>query len=239
MSKRLKFFLGHLCISLFFAAIVLILIFFVWYPMPLDQALGVRHLIVMMIIIDVCIGPIFAWFVYKEGKKSLKFDLTVVILLQISAFVYGFYSLAKGRPAWVVYETYAFHIVKASDISVAHLDSALPEYRHASWFGPKFVSLQTPPKKVLLKNLQKNTIAMDHPMYYRSLNISLNTLKNAVFPLEQLYQYNSKSDVDKFLNKYPVATGWLSLSGSGQDMVVLMKKETGEVIKIVNLRPWK
>ena len=75
MSKRLKFFLGHLILSFLIALIVIGIVFFIWYPSPFTQAVGVTHIFLMMLAIDVIIGPILGLLVYKEGKKTLKMDL--------------------------------------------------------------------------------------------------------------------------------------------------------------------
>ena len=40
LSKRQKFFLGHLGLSLSLAVIILMWVFFCWYPSPLAQAVG-------------------------------------------------------------------------------------------------------------------------------------------------------------------------------------------------------
>ena len=56
MSKRIKFFLGHLAISIVVAIIIIGLVFFVWYPAPLAKAIGVTHIFLMLIAIDVIIG---------------------------------------------------------------------------------------------------------------------------------------------------------------------------------------
>ena len=84
MSKRLKFFLSHLSISLMIALCVVGLVFFIWYPTPLATAVGVTQIFLMMLAIDVTVGPILGFIVYKEGKKTLKMDLTVIILLSIN-----------------------------------------------------------------------------------------------------------------------------------------------------------
>ena len=57
----------------------------------------------MLLAIDVILGPLLGLLVYKEGKKSLKFDLSVIILIQIAALCYGVFSIEQGRPAWLVY----------------------------------------------------------------------------------------------------------------------------------------
>ena len=112
MSKRVKFFLGHFCISLFIASIVVGMVFFIWYPSPLAKAVNVTHIFLMMLMIDVIIGPVLGLLVYKDGKKTLKFDLTVIILIQLSALCYGVYTIAQGRPVWIVYSVDRFELVK-------------------------------------------------------------------------------------------------------------------------------
>ena len=72
MSKRISFFIKHLIVSLSIAFLIVCAVFFVWYPFPLANAVGVTHLFLMMLIIDVIIGPVLGFIVYKEGKKSLK-----------------------------------------------------------------------------------------------------------------------------------------------------------------------
>jgi len=72
MSKRIQFFLGHLAISIAIALFFIALVFFVWYPAPLAKAVGVTQIFLMLIAIDVIIGPFLTLLVYKEGKKTLK-----------------------------------------------------------------------------------------------------------------------------------------------------------------------
>ena len=56
--------------------------------------------------------------------------------------------------------------------------------------------------------------------------------------LELLPQYNDKTVVEKTLAKYPQATAFLPMEASTVDMTVLINHK-GEVVKIVDLRPWQ
>ncbi|WP_392390287.1 hypothetical protein [Acinetobacter radioresistens] len=58
-------------------------------------------------------------------------------------------------------------------------------------------------------------------------------------PFSTLKQLNNPTRVDQLLKQYPEATAWVPLKASAVDMVVLLNKEKAEVIKIVDLRPWK
>ncbi|MEG2832300.1 MAG: type IV pilin accessory protein, partial [Bacilli bacterium] len=67
MNSRSKFFLGHLLISFLIALFIVGVVFFIWYPSPLAKAVGVTHIFLMLIVIDVIVGPFLGLLVYKKG----------------------------------------------------------------------------------------------------------------------------------------------------------------------------
>ena len=244
MSKRLKFFLSHLSISFLIALFVVGLVFFIWYPSPLAQAVGVTHIFLMMLAIDVIVGPVLGLLVYKEAKKTLKFDIAVIIALQVSALCYGVYSIEQGRPAWLVYYVDRFELVRKNDIILDHIDQAQQKFQHVSWTKPQFVAIKS------AKNVQQHNNDMfievlggislaQQPERYIELIQAKTQIQQRVLPLKELEQYNSKVNVKKTLAKHPKADAWLPLKANAVDMVVLVNRETATIIKIVDLRPWK
>lgn len=242
MSKRLKFFLSHLSISLIIALLVIGLVFFVWYPSPLAQAVGVTHIFLMLLAIDVIIGPVLGLLVYKEGKKSLKFDLTVIIFLQLTALCYGIYSIEQGRPAWLVYNVDRFELVRKNEIVDQNINQAKPQFQQLSWLKPQFVATE------FAKNTQQRSDDMfaevlggislaQRPERYVELSKAKKQMQQRAQKLELLQQYNNKTDVKKILTKYPQATAFLPLKASAVDMTVLIDQKAN-VVKIVDLRPW-
>ena len=243
MSKSIKFFLSHLSISLFIAILVMGLVFFVWYPVPLASAVGVTHIFLMMLVIDVIIGPILGLLVYKEGKKSLKFDLIVIILIQLSALCYGVYSIAEGRPAWLVYTVDRFELVRNNEIIADHIQNAQKQYRQPSWLKPQFVAIE------FAKDMQQRNDDMftevlggvsiaQKPERYVELSTVKNQIQQRAQRLDVLDNFNNQQQVAKILSQYPQADAWLPLKANAVDMVVLINKEKAQVVKIVDLRPW-
>lgn len=96
MYERLKFSGYHLLISIIMALAATLLVFIIWYPPPLHLATGVTSIFLMLLIIDVTLGPLLTLIVYKPGKKTLVMDLTVIACLQIAALAYGLHSVADG-----------------------------------------------------------------------------------------------------------------------------------------------
>ncbi|MGO1061984.1 TfpX/TfpZ family type IV pilin accessory protein [Acinetobacter lwoffii] len=244
MSSRLKFFLSHLAISFVIAFFVIGIVFFVWYPYPLAKAAGVTQLFLMMLTIDVIIGPLLGLIVYKQGKKTLKVDLGVIILLQIAALCYGIYSIEQGRPVWLVYNVDRVQLIRKNEILEASLQKALPQYQQTSWLKPQYVGvelakdIQTRNDDTFAEALGGISIAQK-PERYVPLDKVKNQIQKRALPLKELEQYNPKTEVEKTLAKYPKADAWLPLKANAVDMAVLVNKESASIIKIVDLRPWQ
>lgn len=139
-SKKTSYFIKNLLASIFIGLSALLVVYWLWYPAPLATATGANKLILMLVLIDIIIGPLLGLIVYKEAKKSLKFDLACIVVLQLSAFVYGVWHIADGRPAWVVFNADRFELVRNNE--VIHDEEVKPQYQSAAWTGPQFVAIQ-------------------------------------------------------------------------------------------------
>lgn len=241
MSKRFKFFIGHLSISLLIALLAILLVFCVWYPSPLAAAVGVTHIFLMLIAIDVILGPILGLLVYKEGKKSLKMDLSIIIIIQLMAFGFGFYSIAQGRPAWIVFNQNSFELIRVNDIYTEHPESIPEEFKNNPYLGPKYVATR-PSNNITMRSNDIFAEALggislaQRPERFVEINQQSEKIMSSAKPIEQLNQFNSLDSVQKVLKQYPQANGWIPLKAIQQDMVVLMNQE--QVVKVVDLRPW-
>lgn len=243
MSKRLKFFLSHISISIFLALAAIVMVFFIWYPSPLASAVGVAHIFLMLLVIDVILGPLLGLLVYKEGKKTLKFDLSVIIFIQIAALCYGVFSIEQGRPVWLVFNVDRFELVRKNDIVLEKIDQAQSQFQHIPWLKPQYAATE------FAKNIEQRNDEMfaevfsgisiaQRPERYAELSQAKNQIQKRALPLKELEQYNLKTEVERTLAKYPDANAWLPLKANAVDMVVLINEEKVEVIKIVDLRPW-
>lgn len=243
MNNRIKFFLSHLCISVLVALIVICVVFVLWYPSPLAKAAGVTHIFLMLLVIDVILGPLLGLLVYKEGKKTLKMDLTVIILIQISALSYGLYSIAQARPVWIAFNHDRFELVRNNELKTENITHAQPQYRQPTWLQPQYVAVK---QAVDLQEQQieqmsaiLNGISLaQYPERYIAIDQAKTQIQSQVRDLSQLKQWNDEKKIQAVFSQHPHANGWLPLETYGLAMVVLINKEKAEVIKIVDLRPW-
>lgn len=243
MNKSFKVFLTHLGLSTFVALIVVFLVFGVWYSAPLYSAVGVTHVFLILLAVDVCLGPLLTLVIYKPAKKTLIFDLTVIALLQLSALGYGLYAVAEGRPAWLVYSVDRFELIRVLDVEERNIEKAKNGYQAPSWFKPQWVAVTAPETQQEKNNILFEAIAggsdvSAYPHLYQPLVEQKNRINKRMRSLTELSEYNPPEDVSHVLSRNPNASGWLPLQANNQDMVVLINIDNLEQPTIVDLRPW-
>lgn len=130
----------HLLISAAIAAVVLTLMLALWYPPPLFEAMGGNDLALILIGVDVVIGPLLTWIIFKPGKWGLRFDLTAIAVFQIAALLYGSHIIYLARPAFVVFVKDRFEVVSAVELQPERLAAArFEQFRKPPLTGPVLV----------------------------------------------------------------------------------------------------
>ena len=244
MSPRIKFFIKHLSASFIVALLVLGWVFTLWYPAPLAKATGVTHIVLLMIAIDVIIGPVLGFIIYKAHKKSLKFDLMVIVLLQIFALGYGVYSVSEGRPVWTVFNGNRFELIRNNELLDVSVDSSVDnEYYHPSLLGPKYVAVKIAEdslerKKNMFDEVMGDISLAQRPERYVAIAEANGRIIETAEDISDLKNYNSEQAVDSILDSYPNASSYLGLKANAIDMTVLLDNK-GNTIDIVDLRPWQ
>lgn len=242
-SLRLRYFLTHLLISAVIASMSLGLVLGVWYEIPLAQAVGVGKVIIILLCIDVILGPLLTLIVAKENKTSLKFDLIVIALLQFLALSYGLYTVSLGKPVWIVFDQVRFELVQKHMVMRESQEKIAPQYQKESWFKPQWVAVRESKNAkeqndwLTLELTEAISPAM-RPVLYTSLSENMNRVLEKKISLDDLKKFNELEQVQKILEKYSNADGYLPLKASEIDMVVLVDSKDKNFIQIVDLRPW-
>lgn len=103
VSNRFQAFGIHMSLSLLVFIILAAVIYFSWYPGFLFHYDGGLQGMKLIAGVDFFIGPVLTLCVYKISKKSLKFDLTCIALMQVACLSGGMWTVAKTRPIAIVY----------------------------------------------------------------------------------------------------------------------------------------
>lgn len=135
----------HLALSILVIGSIALTAFLLWYPHKLYNVAGIDRILLIMLGIDLTAGPLLTLIVFRSGKPSLKFDLTVIAIAQLAFLGYGLNTLWQGRPAFLVGTPETFTLVFASEINEADLAQApKPEWRTLPWNGPHLVATTMP-----------------------------------------------------------------------------------------------
>jgi len=244
MPTRIVAFLIHLTVSAVIALIAALLVYRLWYPAPLHEALGVTRIFLLLLLVDITLGPIFTLVIFKVGKKTLVTDILAIGCLQLSALGYGLWTVAEGRPVWIVYNSDRFDVVTVVDIDIRQLDKALAQYRSIPWSGPKWVGAVKPddPEQrnhILFEALQGGSDIAQRPHLYRPLTEMAEAIRKRALPLEKLIDVNDRTTVRSALQNWPRASSWVPLMARDKPMVVLLGEDKNEVIAIIDLKPWR
>lgn len=138
--SRWRAFAIHLLISVLIAGSVAAVLFLVWYPPKLLGFAGAEGLLFLMAGIDIVVGPLLTLIVFKAGKKSLKFDLTVIALAQAAFLAYGVWTSWVSRPVYIAAVKGDLEVVFANDIAADELAKAKdPSYASLPWGKPRLV----------------------------------------------------------------------------------------------------
>lgn len=146
LRPRLMAAFVHLCISGAIAYLLALVVFVFWYPSPQREMVGGSELFLLVVAVDVVMGPLLTAVVFnaKKTRAHLARDLSVIAALQLAALSYGAHTVWLARPAILAFEVDRYRVVTAADLEESSLKEAPPELRSLPWTGPRTVSAIKP-----------------------------------------------------------------------------------------------
>ena len=247
--NRFQAFSYHLGTSLLIGLSAAALVFLLWYPWPLPVATGVTGIFLLLLSVDVTIGPIITLIVFNPAKKELKRDLAIIFLLQITALLYGMHAVWVARPVYEVFCVDRFDLVLANDLTDEKMAKVSDvNFKSIPWRAPQLAAVKMPDKQedrndVLFSAAFGGDDLLQLPQFYVPYEAGKTQVLAKLQPLEKLKDFNSgnKAAVDNLIGKYAdnkEGVGFLPLRGKVQDLTVIVEKNSAKVLEIVELVPW-
>ncbi|MCL2872371.1 MAG: type IV pilin accessory protein [Betaproteobacteria bacterium] len=237
----------HLTISFVIACTVTLLICFILYPGFYFYLSGGFKLLFLIVGVDVFIGPLLTLIVYKKGKKNLIFDLSVIVLLQMVALVYGVHTMWVARPVYNVFEVDRFVVVTPVSINGESLAKAKPEYQKLPWNGPKLVGAEKPTNpdeqyKMVISGLSGADIET-YPQYYVPFESQKAQVAKKAKPLSELRGKTPETAklIDDFLRSQKGKEEdyrYLPMKGFSPDFMVMVVTLDGTPVTGLAIDPW-
>jgi hypothetical protein len=108
---------AHLVLSGLVIGTIALAAFVNLFPAGLHHAAKLDRLLGVMLMVDIVAGPLLTLILYRRGKPGLRFDLTMIALLQILFLAYGLSTLWRSRPLFLVGSQQAFALVFANEVA--------------------------------------------------------------------------------------------------------------------------
>ncbi|MDA8390478.1 MAG: hypothetical protein M0Z76_07085 [Gammaproteobacteria bacterium] len=163
--SRMQAFAVHMALTAAALVIVFVITRFWWYPYPLLRADGAVQAYALLVGGSLTLGPLLTLMVFKPGKKSLRWDLAVIGLLQAGAFAFSTHVLYAHRIQMVVYAQKSFYALDA-----AHIARIGPKGRAllaAARMRPFYVYVHLPHNKRALWAAEIRTLQGEPPIFLR------------------------------------------------------------------------
>ena len=238
----------HLALSALVAVTAFVGIYAIWYPGELFGLAGGRTLFLILAGVDVVLGPVLTTIVYRHGKKGLAFDLAVIAIVQVAALAYGVWVLFEARPVYITFVRDRFELVRANEIDPAELAKAPGAYAALPLDGPRYASVRMPKDPdEQLRVMMSGASGVDIqrlPQYYVSYDDGRADVRAKAKPLAALQALNPKSPdavarIVERSGKPEARLGFLPMRAGRQDYTVIVDTQAGDVVDIVDLRPWE
>jgi len=204
----------HLFVSASVAAVAALVVFLLWFPPPYAAISGGLSLFVLLVSVDVVLGPALTAIAASPSKpaRELRRDLAVIVAIQLAAFAYGIHAIALARPVVLSFEVDRMRVVTAADIEEGSLMKAPASLRKLSWSGPVVIAAVKPtdPDEVL-RSIQLGLAGTDLSMIpgnWREFESQHDAAWLAARPVARL------------LAQYPRALGEVDAAASGAGVAV-------------------
>jgi hypothetical protein len=236
----------HFAISLAIAAISAVLVFGLWYPYPYREISGGRELFMLVVSVDVILGPLITLAIFnrKKPKAELRRDLVMVGILQLTALAYGLWTVAIARPVHMVFEIDRFRVVHAIEIDPELLPKTPAEINALPLTGPTLLGLR--PFKNGQEKMEATLAALQglqlgtRPDLWQPYEQSVPDILKAAKPvgLLKLHLATQAADIDRVLSgagRTEENTVYLPLVGRKSFWTVFLDSKTAQVVSTMPL----
>lgn len=239
----------HLMLSLAVAAVAALLVFGLWYPYPYREVSGGRELFLIVVTVDVILGPLITLAIFNTTKprRELRRDLMVVALIQLAGLCYGLWTVSLARPAHLVFELDRFRVVHVVDVPVELLPQTPPGVDALPLGGPTLLAVR--PFRDEKEKFDATLVALQgialgaRPDLWQRYDGARAAVLKAARPVSELRARfpERAGEIDallKDLGRSPDNTVWLPMAARKAFWTVLVDGTTAQVTGFLPLDPF-
>lgn len=246
LKEKIKAFFIHFALSLTIVSFVIALVIYFWYPLEYLGLTRFKTVALLIMSVDLVMGPVLTFVVFNSKKKSLRFDLAVIAVLQFSALAYGIHTLFIDHPVYITFNKDRFTIVQARDAKPEK--AKLDEFKISKLSSAKIAYAKMPEdkeeeNKLLFDVLNGKPDLDQRTEYYEPYEENIDSVlaksldPKLIFPKE-----NAHPEAQTFLNKHDGKIedfAFVPLSAPSKFAILVLDKKSAQPIDTIDLDPWE
>jgi hypothetical protein len=200
---RLKAFGLHLTSSACALTLVIGGLYLGWYRWPGWYLTEVLHVVVIVVMVDLALGPTLTLIVANPSKsrRQLAIDIGAIVSVQLVALIYGAVTLWLGRPLYYAFSVDRLQIVEANDLEADEI--ALGQRQNPTltphWYNlPRWIWAPLPDNpeeaaKIVMSTPFGGKDVVQMPRYFKPWEQGLSTLREKLTRVDDIKEL-SKSE---------------------------------------------
>jgi hypothetical protein len=250
MKFRLTAFGLHVLGSVVLLSLALGCLYLGWYRWPGWYLAGALSISLMLMGVDVVLGPLLTFLVAspRKPRRELARDIGIIVAIQLVAAGYGLWTLWNGRPLYYTYSAGYLEMVQAQDLNPEQvalgrkLNPSLAPY----WYSlPRWIYAPLPKDPNLAGEIVSSAVGggddvIDLPRYYQPWSEGSPDLRQRLQPLDKV-QALDKADKQvaaarmRQLGFAPDQPRMLPMTGKGRPLVAVIDPATARIEALIRV----
>ena len=244
-KQKLKASATHLLLSIVVISLAIGLIIYFWFPDSLVRVSNFKKIALLIVSIDLILGPLLTFVVFKPQKKGLKFDLSAIATLQVCALVYGLFTLYQAHPVYIAFNVDRFTLVSAIDAKPEN--TLIEDLKVSKYASPKLVVAKIPEENQARSKFLEEVMSgapdlVYRPELYHTYENNIHEiLMKSLDPNIIFKDKKPKEKLAAFIKKHGKTKedyAYLPLEGPTKDAVWVLDKISAKPIDIILVDPW-
>src|SRR5258708_4053006 len=251
MRFRLKAFSLHLVSSATVLTLILGSLYFGWYRWPGWHLTDVKTVVLVMVSVDVVLGPTLTFIIANEKKsrRELTRDIGMIVVVQLCALIYGSVSLWNGRPLYYAFSESVLQLVQSYDIDARDAETGRQQNPALAphWYSlPRWIWAPLPQnaeesRKIVVSAVTGGDDVISMPKYFKPWEDGLPSLRNELKKGNDV-PYFAKSEKKKLKERMKAAglpddqVNTMPLTGRGHPLLAVFDPVTLKITGIIKAK---
>ena len=220
---------------------------FLWFPDGYFQIFGIAKLFLVLIAVNLVVGPGLSTLLYRPGKWGLKFDLIVVACIEIAIMGFAMHQILERRPAFAVFAVDRFEAVTVSEVDLDYLRSS--QLSLSNGYMPRLIYAELPTDLEVLSLLIDETVLLGmpdidrRPEFWKPYAQGMSFIKAAAKPLATLLSMNDEraEPIKRWLARQELSANdyaYLPIQGKTADGMMILHADIGYPVDILSIDAW-